>query len=296
MKKIVVIGGANTDICGAPSGKLIQRDSNPGKVSVRLGGVGRNIAHNLCNLGAEVTFITAVGGDAFGDTILSRCEQLGMDVSLSIRIPEMASSTYMYLKDETGDMHIAISDMEVTGMITPAVIAARMDAINSADAVVIDANLREDTIRYIAEHCSAPLFADAVSTVKAVKLIPVLGKLAALKPNRYEAEKLTGEADPVLAARKLVEMGVRMAFVSIGEEGMIAATQNGVFTVHPEPVKTADATGAGDSATSAIVMGVVLGMKPEQILSAAAKAGAITASGVETNSPLLTAAAIGLAE
>lgn len=294
MKKIVVIGGANTDICGAPSGKLIQRDSNPGKVSVRLGGVGRNIAHNLCNLGADVTFITAVGGDAFGDTILSRCEQIGMNVSMSLRIPDMASSTYLYIKDETGDMHIAISDMEVTSMITPAVVASRLDVINAADAVVIDANLRQDTIRYIAEHATVPVFADAVSTVKAVKLIPILDKLTALKPNRYEAERLTGESDPVEAAKRLVEMGVKMTFVSVGEEGMIVATREGVTTIRPETVKTADATGAGDSATSAIVLGAVLGMKPEQILAAAAKAGAITASSYETNSPLLTAEAIGL--
>ncbi|MFR6694576.1 MAG: hypothetical protein ACLUS6_11605 [Dysosmobacter sp.] len=37
-----------------------------------------------------------------------------------------------------------------------------------------------------------PLFADPVSTAKAVKLKPVLGKLHTLKPNRIEAELLSG--------------------------------------------------------------------------------------------------------
>ena len=41
----VVIGGANMDICGSPRGILIAEDSNPGAVSVKPGGVGRNIAH-----------------------------------------------------------------------------------------------------------------------------------------------------------------------------------------------------------------------------------------------------------
>ena len=44
---IVVAGGANIDIGGQSQGPLAYRDSNPGTVTVSLGGVGRNIAHNL---------------------------------------------------------------------------------------------------------------------------------------------------------------------------------------------------------------------------------------------------------
>ena len=42
-----VVGGFNVDIGGRAFGPLISGDSNPGCVSVSLGGVGRNIAHNL---------------------------------------------------------------------------------------------------------------------------------------------------------------------------------------------------------------------------------------------------------
>lgn len=294
MKKVVVIGGANTDICGAPAGRLIMNDSNPGYVTVRLGGVGRNIAHNLCNLGAEVTFITAVGGDPFADNIMSQCKALGMDMSMSVQIPNMRSSTYLYVKDETGDMHIGISEMDVIQCITPEVIRKCMDRINEADAVVIDANLNQDTITYIAEHCTKPLFADAVSTVKAVKLISILDKLTAIKPNKYEAEKLTGEPDPEKAAVMLVNMGVKMAFVSVGEKGMVVATKNGTEFYHPKYIQTVDATGAGDASMSAIVYAAMLGKTPVECMKAAAKAGAITASSEETNSPRLTAAAVGI--
>ena len=37
VKRVVVIGGANMDICGSPAGRLVLRDSNPGVVTVRPG-------------------------------------------------------------------------------------------------------------------------------------------------------------------------------------------------------------------------------------------------------------------
>ena len=113
--------------------------------------------------------------------------------------------------------------MEITSCITPAHIAAHMDVLNSFGAVVLDANLSPEAIEYAAQSCTAPLYADPVSTAKAVRLLPVLDKLTAIKPNIYEAEKLTGEADPERAACALIEKGVRRVFISLGEEGMLAA-------------------------------------------------------------------------
>ena len=46
----VVAGGVNMDIGGRSCEGLIPRDSNPGQVRMSLGGVGRNIAHNMALL------------------------------------------------------------------------------------------------------------------------------------------------------------------------------------------------------------------------------------------------------
>ena len=51
---------------------------------------------------------------------------------------------------------------------------------------------RGESIAWLAENCPVPIFADPVSTAKAVKLRPVLGRLHTLKPNRIEAELLSG--------------------------------------------------------------------------------------------------------
>lgn len=71
-------------------------------------------------------------------------------------------------------------------------LSQRLTLLNASQAVVLDTNLPAESIQYLADHCTAPLFADPVSTAKAVKLKPVLSKLHTLKPNRIEAELLSG--------------------------------------------------------------------------------------------------------
>ena len=44
MAKVVVLGGANIDIVGQSDKEILEYDSNPGKIRISCGGVGRNIA------------------------------------------------------------------------------------------------------------------------------------------------------------------------------------------------------------------------------------------------------------
>ena len=80
----VVFGGINMDIWGRPAGALVPKDSNPGTVSLRPGGVGRNIAHDLRLLGLEVSLVAAIGGDIYATAISESCLALGIDLSLSL--------------------------------------------------------------------------------------------------------------------------------------------------------------------------------------------------------------------
>ena len=287
--RVAVIGGVNMDIGGSPFAKLVMRDSNPGIITARPGGVGRNIAHDLRLLGVNVSLVTAMGGDVYGQGILDSCRELGIDMSLARILPERRSSTYLYVTDETGDMQIGIADMEITECITPEYLASRMDEINAFDAVVLDANLSAESVEYAARHCTAPIIADPVSTAKAMRLVPVLDKLWAIKPNIYEAEKLTGEHDPEKAAAALLDKGVKRVFISLGEEGMLAAERGSTVHMPRELVTVVNTTGAGDAATSAIVWAALAGMDIAGCARAAVKAGAITACCEGANNPELCA-------
>ena len=65
----VVVGGVNVDIGGRSFAPLKAEDSNPGKVSVSMGGAGRNIAHNLSLMGVDVRMPTAYGDDTHGQEV-----------------------------------------------------------------------------------------------------------------------------------------------------------------------------------------------------------------------------------
>ena len=166
------------------------------------------------------------------------------------------------------------------GRSTKAVIV--MDSSN----VVLSA-LPPETIAYICNHCPIPVYADPVSTVKAMKLQPVLHHLAAIKPNALEAQCLTGESDPERAALALVERGVRRVFISLGAQGMIAADEKQLLRLPVLPTRVINATGAGDAATAAIVLAGIRGMGLEETALLAQKAGAVTCCSESANAPEL---------
>ena len=97
---VVVVGGVNIDIGGQSFSSLVTADSNPGRISMSLGGVGRNIAHNLSLLGTDVRLLTAFGDDIHGQRIISSCAELGIDISHALRVSDCPTSTYLYVADE----------------------------------------------------------------------------------------------------------------------------------------------------------------------------------------------------
>ena len=101
---VTVVGGVNMDIGGWPGEVPVMQDSNPGVVRMSLGGVGRNIAHNMALLGMDVRMVTVFGDDINAQKIAASCGELGIDISQSPIIPEGRTSTYLFITDEKGDM------------------------------------------------------------------------------------------------------------------------------------------------------------------------------------------------
>ena len=294
---VVVVGGANVDICGRSREALVPADSNPGLVSMSIGGVGRNIAHNLSLLGADVRMLTAVGDDLNGQRLCAASTGAGIDMSHALRLKDERTSTYLYVTGPDGEMAVAVSDMSICQRIAPGYLEKKKTLLENARAVVCDANIPPESLLWLAEHCTAPLFIDPVSTVKAVKLLPILGAVHTLKPNKLEAELLSGipiesREDVEKAAEKLLQMGLSRVFISLGGDGMYAATGDGSCWMENLPCRMVNTTGCGDSAMAALVWAYLEGLSLSDSVRAALAAGSITIESPETISPQMSAEAL----
>ena len=295
---IVVAGGTNIDIGGQSQGPLAYRDSNPGTVTVSLGGVGRNIAHNLRLLGAPVCLLTALGEDAYAQELKRSCQALGIDLTAALGVPGGRTSTYVFLNDHRGDMALAVSDMALYDQLTPDYFAQRLDLLNAAALVVVDTNLPKASLDYLAQHCTAPLFADPVSTQKAAKLLGNLGRLHTIKPNRLEAELLSGvaiEADGKgleRAAQTLLDTGLQRVFITLGPEGTYAAQGDQRCFLPALPAQVRNATGGGDAFMAGLAWAYLRGASLQESAQLAAAASTIAVEGVATINPALSPQAV----
>ncbi len=292
-----VVGGVNVDIGGRSNAKLMAADSNPGKVQNSLGGVGRNIAHNMSLLGLDVKILTAMGEDVYGDRIMKSCVELNIDASRALRLADCATSTYLYIADVDGEMALAVSDMEICERITPSYLSANQQVLQNARVIVADTNIPLESLVYLAENCTAPIFCDPVSTIKAEKLRPILDKIHTLKPNRLEAELLSGvtirsREDAEAAVQVLLQKGVQRVFLSMGGEGMYAATAEEQIWMQNIPGNMVSTTGCGDAVTAALVWAWMNDMSLEESLRAGLAAGSIAMESRETINPAMSATAL----
>lgn len=284
---VAVVGAVNMDVCGRPYQKLILRDSNPGAVRYTPGGVGRNIAHDLRLLDMPVRFVTVFGDDPYGAALRESCEMLGMDLADAATMPGMRTSTYLYITDEHGEMQLALSDTDISACITPEFLTQRLAMLNAASAVVVDGNLTRETLCWIAEHVTVPIFADPVSVTKAERLRPILGRLHTFKPNLTEGQHLTGETAPERIVDALLRQGVQRVFLSLGADGILAGAGKERVMLPCLPTRMVNTTGGGDAVMAALLWAYLRGMTLKEATSAALKAGRLAVEYDGTNNPAL---------
>ena len=291
----VVVGGANIDIGARSLGPLVPKDSNPGIVTSVPGGVARNIAHNLALLGVPVVLLTALGDDSEGAFLQDACIHSGIDMRHVLQSSNHRTSVYLYVADAAGEMQLAVSDMSICEEITPAYLAAQQAILDNAALVCADTNLTPAALKYLAEHCTQPLFVDPVSTNKAEKLHPLLSKIHTLKPNRLEAAALTGvevtnAKSAAFAAQKLLAAGVRQVFLSLGEDGLLAASQEGVEELASDSRHIVSTTGCGDAFMAALLYAHIHGYSLEDTARLARAAARLVMESVHNIAPHLSEA------
>ncbi|MFO1034307.1 MAG: carbohydrate kinase family protein [Hyphomicrobiales bacterium] len=262
MSGIIVFGGANIDIKAKSTAPNLLGTSNPGEVSLASGGVGRNIAHNLARLGAEVAFVSVVGDDAHGEEVLAATSAAGVDIS-RVQRTHLPTGAYVALLDHDGEMITAMNDMRAIDELKPSDVRAHAEVIAAARFVVADCNLRQDTLSALAGMARGKLVVETVSVPKSRKLMALLaeGPVFLASPNFDQVEALAGTRDIADAFAFLHGKGLENAVLHAGAEGAFVSDGADVEHVDAQPpARIVDVTGAGDASVAGLVFGLYEGL------------------------------------
>ena len=266
--KITVIGESNIDISVVPHAEPNAKGCTPGDIAFHYGGVARNIAHNLCLLKQEVRLMTVFGGDDFAQGLIESCTKLGMDVSLSERFEEEKSPIFLSFNDKQGNMQSAVSDIGLNRHLDLDFAKTKMDEINRSEMVVADTLLSSEAIAYLIDHVQVPLFIDAVSPRRSLRIAEALElskkkTFYALKCNQSEAQALSGTDDVIEAAKVLNAMGIQEVFITLGADGVVYSSSKLTQSYPALPAEVVNATGSGDAFLAGMVFAHTQGITGE---------------------------------
>ncbi|NLX10973.1 MAG: ribokinase [Chloroflexi bacterium] len=296
-RPVVVVGAAGIDIKARPLDPLQMGTTNRGVLRHSLGGVARNIAENLARLEVPTRLLSAVGQDSAGESILTRTAAAGVDVSYVLRLPDVASGSHAAILDQDGQLVVAVSEYDIIEAVSPTYLYQNRALFADAAMIVVDASLSDKalaTVFRIARRYQVPVCADPTSPLLAAKLIPYLPELTMAAPDASEAVALCGgepptsSEDAILLAQCLRGQGVRIAIVTLAEQGL--AYCDGGHAGHIPALRTSvvDKTGVGDALTAGVIFGLVNEMPLDEAIRMGVAAAAVTLRSRETVAPDLS--------
>ena len=258
---ILTIGGTNVDIQGKSYGTVVRYDSNPGAITISFGGVAKNIAENVSNLGISSKLITALGDDIYGRDIKEYLKKQSLDITDILFLKNQNTSMYVSILNDDKEMEMAVSSMDICKNITPEFLDSIRKIVTNAKLIVLDTNLEEETLRYLAFLRRKPnLILDTVSTKKAAKVKDFIGRFHTIKPNKIEAEILSNMTiysndDLLRAGEYFLHKGVKKVFISLGSKGVFYMNEEKHGTIKIPRINTVSSTGAGDAFVAGIAYG-----------------------------------------
>ena len=263
--RLLALGGAHVDRRGQISGLFVPGASNPGTMREEVGGGVFNVLRNAAARGITPSLLSLRGGDADATHVAAAIAGSGIE-DLSAVFLDRSTPSYTAIFDRDGELIAGLADMALYDLAFARQLARRKtrDAVVNADAVLCDANIPPEAVTRLADMVgSKPLYAIAISPVKALRLTSALPHLTCLFMNIREAAGLSGlgaGADPMAVIAALRERGLGSGIVTAGHETITGFDKEDVFTLEPpEPRRMVDATGAGDALAGATIEALMRG-------------------------------------
>ena len=289
---VLSLGIYVVDVLGRPidefpeKGKLVLFD----ELEIHTGGCANNTAIALTRLGLSAGAMGKVGTDAFGDLILQKLRDNGVNTggmqqdpgsSTSFTFVAVASDgerTFYHYIGANGELCEADLDWEVIKSakilhIAGALVMPRFDGAPMANVLQKAKTLGITT--------SLDTAYDATGKWMET-LEPCLSYVDMFMPSIVEAQQLTGLSD----ARKIAQFlrrsyGIHTIAIKMGEDGSYVSTPEREHFASAYPVTAVDATGAGDAYVAGFLAGTLMGwdLKATAELASATGAACVTAIG-----------------
>lgn len=258
-KKLVVLGSTNIDhILDVPyflaPGETLSADD----YQVALGGKGANQAVAAGRAGANIQFITALGDDPFGREALEQFKKDKIDASLIEIIENEKTGVALIFVNREGENVIGIHG-GANDRVTPKLIEQKIEAITSADALLMQLEIPQATIELATQKAKENNVTVILNPAPARELPDhFLSKIDIITPNETEAEILTGikvnsteNADK--ASKILHGKGIQTVIITMGKEGAWVSHEGKGELVAGFTVKAIDTIAAGDTFNGVLV-------------------------------------------
>lgn len=291
---VVVFGASVVDIFGFSAAKYRPYNSTPGQVRMSFGGVCRNIAENLARVNVNTKFISVIGDDEKGRSMLEHSQLFGYDMSESLILKGSGTPTYLAILNEMGEMVSGIVDMGALDELTFDFINSKDEIIKGSDYLFLDADSPEN-LKYILErykdHTNFVL--DPVSAEKAISIKHLIHHFHTIKPNRYEAEVLSGieinsDDDLKVAGQYFLDLGIKNVFISLDCEGIFFTNGVESYKITAWDVNVCNVTGAGDSFVAGLGYGYTNDLPVVDTIKTAMAMSIIAIGSQETINPDLS--------
>src|SRR5579884_627594 len=251
--RIAVVGSANIDLV-----TYTDQFPKPGETifgksfDLGFGGKGANqaVAAKLC--GAEVFMIARVGGDLFGPATIKNFESLGINASHVRQVEGVSSGVAPIFVESSGQNRILVVK-GANDELRRVDIDSASDVLKSADCIVLQFEIPLETVYYTVQFARENKIRCIVNPAPAQAIdVNAITDLDYFVPNESEAETITGTPirnadDARHCAEKFLKSGVRGVIVTLGANGSLLASKDGMEHLPGFKVNTVDSTGAGDA-------------------------------------------------